>query len=198
MSTISKTKYIPYLLDLFRQYGYDGATLAKISEVTGLGKASLYHHFPKGKDEMVETVLNSLQDFMQEQVITTLDSEGDILARFQKMCDRLNEVYEGSDKPCLFAILLMGSARDVFHDRVKIIFQTWIDAMVRALQEAGLEQKLARERAEDAAIAIQGALILTHGLDDTSIFQRVVKELPEKLCHSSSTAERISKKIARL
>jgi TetR/AcrR family transcriptional regulator, lmrAB and yxaGH operons repressor len=33
--------YALCLLQLFRQHGYDGATLSKISEATGLGKASL-------------------------------------------------------------------------------------------------------------------------------------------------------------
>ena len=180
--SMSKTKYIACLLSLFRQHGYDGATLAKISEATGLGKASLYHHFPEGKDEMVKTVLHSLQVFMQEQIQATLDGEGDPLAKFEKMCDRFSEVYVNGEQPCLFAILLMGSARDIFHDEIKTIFENWIKAMTRVLQEAGLEQKLARERAEDTGITIQGALILTQGLDDTRIFQRVMKELPQKIC----------------
>lgn len=179
---MSKAKYIPCLLSLFRQHGYDGATLAKISEATGLGKASLYHHFPNGKDEMVNTVLNSLQVFMEEQILATLAGEGEPLAKFERMCDRLNYVYENGDQPCLFAILLMGSARDTFHDQVKRIFQAWIDAMVGVFQNAGLDQELAKRRAEDAAIAIQGALILTQGLNDPRIFQRVINELPQKLC----------------
>jgi len=179
---MSKTKHIACLLSLFRRHGYDGATLAKISEATGLGKASLYHHFPEGKDEMVKTVLDSLQVFMEEQIQETLDGEGDPLAKFEKMCDRLSEVYVNGEQPCLFAILLMGSARDIFHDEIKTIFQNWINAMTRVLQEAGLDPKLARERAEDTCIAIQGALILTQGLDDTRIFQRVIQELPQKIC----------------
>jgi TetR/AcrR family transcriptional regulator, lmrAB and yxaGH operons repressor len=178
---MTKTKYLPDLLQLFRQYGYDGATLAKISKATGLGKASLYHHFPKGKDQMVETVLDALQEFMQSDVLPALNGEGDLLTKFQRMCDRLSEVYDDGKKPCLFAILLMGSARDVFHDRVKAIFQVWIGAMAEVIAESGFDRKLATEKAEDIAIAIQGALILTQGLDDTSIFQRVIKEIPQKL-----------------
>jgi len=184
MSNLSKTKYLPCLLTLFRQYGYDGATLSKISEATGLGKASLYHHFPKGKDEMMTTVLDYLQDFMQQNIIAVLQSEGDVLTRFQRMCDRLNEVYEGGKKPCLFAVLLMGSARDVFHERVKTIFQVWIDEMTKVLVDAGLDRKLSQERAEDVAIAIQGALILSHGLDDFAIFQRIIKQIPQSIAES--------------
>lgn len=114
-----KETYIPCLLRLFRQYGYDGATLAKISEATGLGKASLYHHFPGGKDEMVETVLDYLERWMDQNILQMLKSQGDPVSRLQQMCNRVSEVYEGGKQPCLSAILLLGSARDVFHDRVK-------------------------------------------------------------------------------
>ncbi|WP_315889750.1 TetR/AcrR family transcriptional regulator [Kovacikia minuta] len=58
---MSKQAHVSSLLNLFRQFGYDGVTLSKISQATGLGKASLYHHFPGGKDEMVETVLIALR-----------------------------------------------------------------------------------------------------------------------------------------
>jgi AcrR family transcriptional regulator len=110
-----KETYIPCLLRLFRQYGYDGATLAKISEATGLGKASLYHHFPGGKDEMVETVLDYLERWMDQNILQILKSSSDPLTRLQQMCNRVSEVYEGGKQPCLSAILLLGSARDVFH-----------------------------------------------------------------------------------
>jgi AcrR family transcriptional regulator len=63
---MSKQTHVPSLLDLFRQLGYDGVTLSKISQVTGLGKASLYHHFPGGKDEMVETVLIALEQGLEQ------------------------------------------------------------------------------------------------------------------------------------
>lgn len=46
------------------------------------------------------------------------------------MCDRLNELYHGGEQPCMFAILLSGSARDVFHAKVKAMFQAWLDAIV--------------------------------------------------------------------
>ncbi|MBH8563894.1 TetR/AcrR family transcriptional regulator [Nostoc sp. CENA67] len=184
-----KETYIPCLLRLFRQYGYDGATLSKISEATGLGKASLYHHFPGGKDEMVKTVLDYIEQWLAKNILPTLHSEGDALSRLQCMCDRLNELYEGGQQPCLFAILLLGSARDVFHNQVKAVLHTWIDAIAGVLIEAGINQKLAHHRGEDAAIMIQGALILSQGLDDPSVFQRVIQRLPEDLCRIEYSRE---------
>ncbi len=99
-----KETYIPCLLRLFRQYGYDGATLSKISIATGLGKASLYHHFPGGKDEMVEAMLDYLECWLEQNILQTLNSPDEPLFRLQHMCDRVNEAYEGGKQPCLFAI----------------------------------------------------------------------------------------------
>ncbi|MCC5640580.1 TetR/AcrR family transcriptional regulator [Nostoc sp. CHAB 5844] len=176
-----KQTYIPYLIQLFRQYGYDGATLSKISEATGLGKASLYHYFPGGKDEMVEAVLDFLQLWLGENILEALRSEGDALTRLRRMCDRLSELYEGGDQPCLSAIFLLGSARDVFHSKVETLFRAWIDAIATVLIEDGMDEELAKYRGEDAAIAIQGSLILSQGLNDPSPFKRVIQNLPTQL-----------------
>ncbi|MFM7885221.1 MAG: hypothetical protein ACKPCM_00675 [Pseudanabaena sp.] len=45
-----------------------------------------------------------------------------------------------------------------------------------------MDEKLARERAEDAMISIQGALIVSHGLREFATFQGVLEQLPQKLC----------------
>ncbi|GAB4369449.1 MAG: TetR/AcrR family transcriptional regulator [Elainellaceae cyanobacterium] len=179
---MAKDAYIPALLQLFRQYGYDGATLSKISQATGLGRASLYHHFPGGKDEMVVTVLDYLETWLDTHILQGLRQKGDPLTRFQRMCEQVSQLYEGGEQPCVFAILLMGSARGVFHDKVKALLQAWIQAIAAVLVEAGMQKQAATERAEDTVIAIQGALILVQGIDDLAPFQRVIKQLPQQLC----------------
>ena len=81
----------------------------------------------------------------------------------------------------MFAILLMGSAREVFHEPVKVLLNVWIEEMAKVLIESGLDSQQAREKAEDGVISIQGALILAQGLDDVAPFKRVLQQLPEKL-----------------
>lgn len=181
---MSKQTHVPSLLNLFRQFGYDGVTLSKISQATGLGKASLYHHFPGGKDDMVETVLVALEQGLGQIVLETLQSEGDAVTRLQGMCDRLSTAYENGQKPCLLAALMLGSAKDVFQDQVRGLLHLWIDAIAQVLMESGMNPELAQQRGEDGVIAIQGALILAQGLGDPSAFQRVMQQLPQQLCRS--------------
>lgn len=176
-----KETYIPSLFSLFRQYGYDGATLSKISKATGLGKASLYHHFPGGKDEMVESVLSFSEQWLQENVLALLASEGRPEERLQKMCDRVNDHYAGGTNPCLLAILNAGTAHDLFHLQVKTVVQQWIGGIMEVVAEADIEPAIARQRAEDALIAIQGALMVSQTLDEPALFQRVIQSLPESL-----------------
>ena len=47
---MSKEQIIPQLIPIFRHYGYEGATVSRLSEATELKKASLYHHFQGGKE----------------------------------------------------------------------------------------------------------------------------------------------------
>lgn len=176
-----KETYVPKLFELFRHYGYDGATLSKIAEATGLGKASLYHHFPGGKDDMVISVLDYAETWLQKNVLLPLASEGTAQERLQKMCDRVSDLYAGGTQPCLLAILHSGNSRDMFHDKIKVTLETWIGAIAAVLTESGLDTITARHRGEDAIVAIQGALMASQGLDDSALFQRVIKALPQNL-----------------
>jgi TetR/AcrR family transcriptional regulator, lmrAB and yxaGH operons repressor len=179
-----KDTHIPCLLQVFRQYGYDGATLAKISEATGLGKASLYHHFPGGKDEMVQAVMDYLERWLAENVLPSLQGEGTALEKLQRMCDRLSELYEAGRQPCMSATLLLGSARDLFGDLVRERYCTWIGAVAQVLMDAGLDRTTAWQRGEDMVITLQGSLIVAQGLNNPDIFQRSIQQLPQQLCRN--------------
>jgi AcrR family transcriptional regulator len=126
---MAKDKLVLQLLELFRRYGYEGATLSRISQFTGLGKASLYYHFPGGKEDMVAAVLDYLEQWFGQHILNPLRSEGSATERLNKMCDRVSELYQGGEQCCLFAVLLLGEARDLFHDRIKSCLKIWIEAI---------------------------------------------------------------------
>lgn len=43
---------------LFRERGYHAVSMADIAEATGIRKASLYHHVPRGKEELFVEIAN--------------------------------------------------------------------------------------------------------------------------------------------
>src|SRR5215216_2499764 len=69
-----RTDLLPLLAEVFRAHGYDGATLALISEATGLGKGSLYHFFPGGKAQMASEVLAEIDSWFERNIFAPLCS----------------------------------------------------------------------------------------------------------------------------
>ncbi|MGM3309748.1 TetR/AcrR family transcriptional regulator [Anabaena sp. WFMT] len=180
---MSKQTYVPTLLKLFRQYGYEGVTLSKIAQATGLGKASLYHHFPGGKAEMAAAALAQVNQWLEASILQILDSQEKPIDKFQSMCEETSRFFNAGQNSCLWAVLVMEqSSDDLFHSQIGWAFSQWIEAISKVLITAGLDETLAKERGEDAMIAIQGALILSHGLRDFAPFQRIIKQLPQQLC----------------
>ena len=176
---MSKEDAIAQLAEVFRTY--EGATLTRLSKATGLGKASLYHHFPRGKEEMAEAVLNYVNHCFQTVVLEPLQGPDKPAERIDKMSKNICEFYRFGQDPCLLSILTMGDAKDLFDESVKGTFETWLDTLAGVLVEAGFNPTQAYRRAEDAIIQIQGVLVLSRSLNSTVAFERVIAALPNNL-----------------
>jgi TetR/AcrR family transcriptional regulator, lmrAB and yxaGH operons repressor len=180
---MSKQTHISTLLQLFRRFGYAGVSLTQISQATGLGKASLYHHFPGGKADMALAALTQVNTWLETQILPILAQPGSPIANFQAMCEETDQFFDGGQNACLWAVLTMESASaGLFQPQIRQALSQWIGAIAAVLIQAGLEPSLAQQRGEDAIIAIQGALIVSQGLRDFAPFQRLLKHLPQQIC----------------
>ena len=98
---MSKDDMLARLMALFREKGFDGASLADISAATGLGKSSLYHHFPDGKAEMAQQVLGYLEAQLEVAIFEPLRSTGSPRKKLDRMLDALDRFYDGGKRACL-------------------------------------------------------------------------------------------------
>jgi TetR/AcrR family transcriptional regulator, lmrAB and yxaGH operons repressor len=183
---MSRAEAIAKILKVFRQNGYEGTTLSRLSKATGLGKASLYHYFPNGKEEMAQAVLDFIDEWMKANIFVPLKSAGTPRDRLQQMSENVDRLYCGGEQTCILAVLSLGEAKDLFHNQIQQALKSWIDTLAEVLIEAGIASIIARQRAEDAIIQIQGSLVLARGMDDTTPFQRVLKQLPEMLLENGN------------
>jgi AcrR family transcriptional regulator len=187
--SVSRPEIIAALTEVFRERGYEGASLARLAAATGLKKASLYYHFPGGKEEMAEAVLDALAAWFTENMFAPLRGDEPLEARVQAMRAALDAHYGGGEKGCLFGLLAMGETRDRFASRTAAFFGAWIASLSAALIEAGFEDEDAVRRAADVVMEVEGALMLSRGLADTGPFQRVLRRLPAVLLGDARPAE---------
>ena len=164
------------LMDEFRGCGFDGVSLSRISEVTGLGKASLYHHFPGGKGELAEAVMALAGTWLEANVFAPMEGSGEPAARLASVLKALDGFYAGGSKSCLLDVMPLGGSPAV-RSAVKAVLQRLQGGFERLVLDAGLPKAEARVRAEGALVALQGSLVVARGLGDTAPFARAVKAL---------------------
>ena len=95
---MSRPDLLTLLMDLFREKGFDGASLSDISESTGLGKSSLYHHFPDGKQEMGLKVLAHLEEQLEAALFEPMQSTDKPKKKLDRMLDTIDGFYESGKK----------------------------------------------------------------------------------------------------
>lgn len=179
--SVSRPVIIASLAQVFREQGYEGASLSRLADAAGLRKASLYYHFPGGKEEMAEAVLHDLLTWFDENLFAILRGPGEPIDRLEFLVSRLDEHFEGGDSIDLFGFMALGATRDRFASYLTDFFSNWIGSLSKCLIEAGLPRELAVQRAADAVMEIEGALCLSRALGDNGPFARVMRRLPRVL-----------------
>ncbi|MFG1479267.1 helix-turn-helix domain-containing protein [Xanthobacter sp. V4C-4] len=172
---------LPALAEVFRERGFEGASLAAITAATGLGKGSLYHFFPGGKEEMAAAVLTEIDGWFETQVFTPLRENAEAAAAIRDMLASVEAYFRSGRRVCLVGVFALGAERDRFAAQVEGYFSRWRAALADALRRAGHPGPDADALAEEALASIQGALTLARALADPQVFARALQRLEHRL-----------------
>ncbi len=178
---LSREDLLDRLLLVFRDRGFEGATIAEIARATGLGKASLYHHFPGGKVEMAETLVREVCAHLDREVFAVLKGKGSPSRRVQRMVKGLDQYLDGGHSNCLIGIFSLGTMRNRFGEAMSSEVHGWIDQIADVLMEAALSRKRARRRARDFLIRIQGAIVISRALGTVKPYRQTIKHASKAL-----------------
>ncbi|WP_438344624.1 TetR/AcrR family transcriptional regulator [Methylorubrum populi] len=180
MARAERSDLLPGLAEVFREHGYEGASLSLISQATGLGKGSLYHFFPGGKEEMAQAVLAEIDGWFAAKVFRPLREADDAAAAVAAMFGTVAEYFRSGRRVCLVGALSLSDARDRFGERLRAYFAEWVVALSEALVRAGHPPETAGALAEEVVGGIQGALVLARALDRPEVFERILAGLRDR------------------
>lgn len=185
-ASIDEADLMARLSTVFREYGFEGATLTVLSRATGLKRASLYHRFPDGKEQMAREVLQAAAVWLEANVLAPLRDGGTPVERIGRMVGKLDEFYSGGRQACLLNLLSSAHIHEgPFTGLIKQVFEAWIRALTVTLVDAGQTEATARARAERGVILLQGSLVLSRGTGDARPFREFLQALPRELLGAS-------------
>ena len=170
------------LLDLFFIFGYNGTTLSLIAERTGLGRASLYHHFPGGKEEMARAVLQQA-DAWGDAHICSLRNAHELPAdeRLRVTLNKIDSVHYRPEQLSPANAFTIGEGALLYREHVATRFRNMALLVGELLQAIGLPENVARRRGWELQLLWEGGLVSARVLNDMSIFRDLMRNMPAYL-----------------
>lgn len=171
---------------LFRERGVEATSLADVIEHAGAPRGSIYHHFPRGKPQLVEEATRTAGALMGSMISAGLANDGPvdtlraIIGGFREQlestgytagCPVAPAALEGVNSPA--ALAAAGES-----------FTSWEDTIAASLWQRGLSQDRSRGLATMAIAVIEGALIIAKSQRSTVALDRVEGELLQWLAVS--------------
>lgn len=175
-----KKDVVPLVAEVFRELGFEGASMSAITARTKLSKGSLYHFFPGGKEQMAAEILAHVDAWFVAEVFEPLEeaTPQEAIARMWKSVDAY---FQSGRRICLIGAFALDETRDRFAGLIRGYFRRWVSALESALVRHGMEARQAKAEAEDVVIAIQGALTVARALNDKAVFGRTLRRLQKRL-----------------
>jgi len=175
---ISRDEVVSRLFTAFRTFGYEGATLARLSAATGLGRASLYHYFPDGKEGMVREVLDAARRWLLDNVKAPLERKaGSRASNLRAAMRALGAGYDNGQASCLVNLLGVGDAHDIARESLRETARIYLADFESFAQSCGLTRGAAHALAIDTVSQIEGALVMARALDDQAVFTKALDRI---------------------
>lgn len=125
--------------------------------------------------------MQHLEEQLAKALFEPLQSKQAPARKLATMLRAIDEHYDGGRRASLLGRMCASADRVTFRRSVSHAFGVWTSAIEALCLQAGVPKRLARERAEDVVVRIEGALVVSAGTGDHAIFARTLESLRTSL-----------------
>jgi TetR/AcrR family transcriptional repressor of lmrAB and yxaGH operons len=180
-SRVSDEELLGSAAEVFRSHGFEGTTLKLLSNATGLEKASLYHRFPGGKEQIAIAVAERVNGWFTTNVFEPLKGQGSAAKRVRHVAQKLQQFYGDGTKSCTLDTLSLPGGSDALAQVLRGGLLAWIEAFTQIAKESSHTTAAARARAEQAIVELEGSLVVSRVLGQNRLFLKLIERLPSLL-----------------
>lgn len=148
---------------LLRERGLAGTSFREVLAHSGTPRGSIYHHFPEGKNELVEEAVRAA-GVAGGQMIAAGSASGDPVATLRGFIRLWGQglAVSGYEAGCPLVAVTTAAGADEPELRAAAAaaFAAWRGALAAGLRGAGLSRARARRLATTILAGVEGAVIL--------------------------------------
>src|SRR3954470_6126381 len=171
---------------LMRMRGVDATSFSGVLEHSGAPRGSIYHHFPGGKEQLIEEATRWAGEFItawQREALERGGPLGALDAAAELWRTLLRESDFGGGCP-LVAATVSGEAAVAAKAAAAEAFRSWQQPIAESLEREGLEGDRARALATFVIGAFEGSVILARAGRSLEPVDRVTAELRTAVGHA--------------
>jgi AcrR family transcriptional regulator len=166
---------------LLARQGLQATSFSEVLELTGAPRGSVYHHFPAGKDQLIEAAV----DLAGDRALQALDSQAEATAEeiTAFFLGIWREILVRSQLSAGCAVLAVTVATDSENllQHAGAVFRTWRGQLAEMLQQAGLHEHEATGFAATLVAASEGAVVLSRAEQSLEPFDLVAEQLLDQV-----------------
>jgi TetR/AcrR family transcriptional repressor of lmrAB and yxaGH operons len=165
-------------ISLLAEKGVHGTSFAVVTETTKTPRGSIYHHFPGGKNELIEEAVTSIG-----QLVTALidaveaDSPSQVVDVFVESWRTVLLANNFASNCAVANVSLGASDEDLLKASADEVFKKWQHSLARAFERSGTKRKDAVDFAAVCLASVEGALILGRASGSDEVFNALSRHL---------------------
>ncbi len=176
-----RERMVASAVDLLARRGLQATSFSEVLEHSGAPRGSVYHHFPRGKDQMIGSAL----DAAGTRAVELLDRKAgapaeEITAWFLHIW---REVLIRGEFEAGCAVLAVAVAADSpeLLDQTARVFRTWRRRLAELLEQGGLRAGDAQRFAAVLVASSEGAVVLARAEQSLEPFDLVAEQLVDQV-----------------
>ncbi len=177
MSGNVRQRMVEGATEILGRRGLHATAFSEILAVTGTSRGSIYHHFPGGKAELMEAVLDHFSARLDDELRALHGKPADAVVDGALQMWRSKLLRNDCDSGCPVAAVTVAANSTRLLVDCRRAFDQWIDTLAAALRAARVPDAQADGFAALLVAAVQGAILLARAHGDVEPFDRIATEL---------------------
>jgi AcrR family transcriptional regulator len=188
-----KDEMIAAAVTLVRSRGASATGFSDIIELSGAPRGSIYHHFPKGKSELLVAMIERAAGVMAGLIRAEAEqatSAADLVHRIARVF-AAEPIQSGWTQGCpIAAATVEGDHQpESVREAAGRTFGLWIDTTASALQRVGVPNDASAALASAIVAGIEGGLIVARGQRGADNYTSIVSILADRAERASAGAK---------